>query len=102
PYDGVVDWLACFPVPNDSRLSLIGDTNARYIFRIDFGVGDAILDALNLRGHDFAGVMLYPARLGKNLSEFLLPDSNHLAVLVKQDRTATSGSLIQTQYESRH
>src|SRR6267378_38979 len=72
PDDRVVDRLASLPVPEDGRLTLIGDADARQIFQGNILLLKRFARHSALRLEDFLRVVLDPAGLRIDLADFAL------------------------------
>ncbi len=72
PDDRVVDGLAGLAIPEHGRLALVGDADGGDVALGEVGVGEGFCDDAALRGPDFFGAMLDPARLRKYLGEGFL------------------------------
>ena len=94
PDDGIVDRKTGFLIPDDSCFPLVGNTDSFNLIRthttLDKGARD---DGLN-RVPDFIGIVLYPAWFWKDLGEFFLVATNFFTLLIKDDGTGTSCSLV--------
>ena len=64
PDDRVVDRLACFAVPDDRRLPLVGDADRSQVAGAYAGLSQNLNHGAHLRGKDVEGIMLDPARPG--------------------------------------
>jgi hypothetical protein len=100
PDDRVGHGLARGAVPQEGRLPLVRDGQRRDVA----GAGGAalLLQFVQrgqrhgvLGGPDFAGVMLHPAGLRKDLLELALRDGDDLPRAVEHDRARAGGSLVQ-------
>src|SRR5712664_3349582 len=69
PDDRPVDGFAAVPQPQSSCLPLIGDTDRGNGVRLNSGISERSVDAIERRAPDFVQVVLHPAWLGEILSE---------------------------------
>ena len=96
PDNGVVDGLARRLLPDDGRLALVGDADAR-----DLSGKAALAQRLRrhhaLRAPDLKRVMLDPAGLGVYLRKIVLRLGDDAARLVKDNGTGAGRPLIERQ-----
>ncbi len=97
PDDGIVDRLAALAVPDQRRLTLVGNADGGHVASLDAGLGQGRLDGPDHALPDFLWVMLHPAVLRKDLREFLLAAAHNGAVLIEHDRPARGRALINRQ-----
>ena len=102
PHDGVVHRLARPPVPQDGRLPLVGDADARDGLGVDVGGVHRLRQCPGGGGPDLHGVVLHPARLGEDLPEGILGLGHDLPPAVEQDGPGRGGALIQRRDISFH
>src|SRR5207245_8398815 len=95
PDDGVVDRLAALAVPDDGRLTLIGDADAHQIFHGNIFLLKRFAGHLTLRLEDFLRVVLDPAALRIDLAQFALRGADRGAFLVEQDGARAGRALIE-------
>ena len=76
PDDGVMDRLACLPIPDDGGLSLVGDANGGEQAGGDTRFGENISHGGELSFPYLVGVVFDPTGLGKDLAELLLRDGD--------------------------
>ena len=98
PDYGIVDGLACGLVPDHRGFALVGDTNCGYVTTSDTAFGNRLLDALDLGRKYLLGIVLHPARSGKDLLELLLAHRDSLAVFIKDYGATAGGALVDAQY----
>ena len=67
PDNGIVIGLAGFPVPDHRGFALVGNADGGDVFAVDPGFSHGPFDHPAAVVPDFQGIMLNPARLGKNL-----------------------------------
>src|SRR2546425_2738555 len=95
PDDGVVDRLASLPVPEDGRLTLIGDADARQVFEGNILLLQRFARHGALRLEDFLRIVLDPAGLRIDLAEFALRAADRGAFVVKQDGARAGRALVE-------
>src|SRR2546427_10182877 len=95
PDDGVVNRLAALAVPDDGRLALIGDADARQVFQEDIPLLKRFARHSALRLEDFLRIVLHPARLRIDLAEFALRAADRGAFLVEHDGARAGRALIE-------
>ena len=84
PDDCVADWLAGGAVPQDRGFALVRDRDGVDIRGPQTGLSKHSGGHRMLRAPDLVRVVLNPARPRKNLPEFLLHHTGHLACTVKK------------------
>jgi hypothetical protein len=94
PDDGIVDRLARGAVPHHGRLALVGDADAGHGCSVQLGLGQRAAADLDRRRPDLLGVVLDPARLGKDLRQFLLRRRHRPAVGIEDDGAGAGRTLI--------
>ena len=87
--------MAGLAIPQQGGLALVGDADRRNVRRFQSGPGERAPRDAELRAPDVLRVVLHPARLGKNLTEFLLRLRAHAAVFGKYDGAGTGGALVE-------
>ena len=87
-------------VPDDGRLTLVGDADGGDIGGGHTGPGDRLHRHSQLRGPDLPGVMLHQAGCGKELLELLLGHPTDGAVMVEHQGTGTGGALVKGKDEA--
>ena len=102
PDDGVVNGTAGRFVPKDGGLALVGDTDGGDVGGIDLAFAEDGGDALEFVHEDVFRTMFYPACMRIDLLELSLGFGDDLAILVKDDRSGTGGTLIQSHYIFGH
>ena len=102
PDDGVVDRTAGGLIPKDGGLALVGDTDGSNVLRVDVPFPKDGGHALQLRHEDVFGSVFDPAGMGVDLLELSLGLGDDLAVFVKNDRSGTGGTLVQSHYIFGH
>ena len=102
PDDGVVNGTAGRFVPKDGGLALVGDTDGGDVGGIDLAFAEDGGDTLQLGHEDVFGSVLNPACMRVDLLELSLGFGDDLAILVKDDRSGTGGTLIQSHYIFGH
>src|SRR5437879_5274134 len=90
-----MDRLAALAVPEDSRLTLIGDADAHQIFQGNILFLKRFARHLALRLEDFLWIVLDPAGLRIDLAEFALRAADGGAFLVEQDGARAGRALIE-------
>ena len=95
PDDSVIDWLASIFIPYDSSLTLVGNTQGCHFVRANIGFGQHFGQHRALGRPDLHGVMLNPARLWIVLGKLSLRGSDNVAIVIKDNRARTGGSLVQ-------
>ena len=95
PDNGVADRAAGLPVPEDRRLPLVGDADARNLPHVDAALGQHLHQHAVLAGIDLHRVVLHPARMGIVLGELLLGQAHNVLLPVKQQAPAAGGALVQ-------
>src|SRR3569623_12359 len=98
PHDGVVNRLPGAPVPHHRGLALVGDADGGDVAPRQAGLGDGLGGDAELRRPDLVGVVLDPARLREDLTEFLLRDGLDPACVIEHDRAGTGGALIEREH----
>src|SRR4029453_11357299 len=93
--DRVVDRVAGLAIPDDRRFPLIGDADRGNIPRAKVAAAEGFGRDRNLRCPDFAGVVLDPARLRKDLLKLLLADRDNGPVVIEHDGAGAGGPLVQ-------
>ena len=96
PDNGVVDGTAGLFVPEDGGFALVGDTDCGDVFRVDISLTEDGGNTLKLRHKDVFRSVLDPACMGIDLLEFSLGFCDDLAIGVKNDRSGTGSTLIQS------
>ena len=96
PDDGVVDRLLGLRIPDDGRLTLVGNADAGQIQSVDVHDRNCLGDDRCLRSPDLVGVVLDPSRLGEDLPEFALCHGTGRSLLVENDGPGTARSLVQS------
>ena len=102
PDDGVVDGTAGRFIPKDGGLTLVGDTDGGDVGGVDLAFAEDGGDALEFGHEDVFRAMLDPACMRVDLLELSLGLGDDLAILVKNDRSGTGGTLIQSHYIFGH
>ena len=92
PDDGIVDRLACAPVPDHGRLALVRDPDRTD--RRQCPAFDRALDDMQRRLPDLLRVMLDPAILRIDLPVLLLGRTQDRPVGAEQDGAARGGALV--------
>ena len=95
PYDGIVHGGARFGVPYNGGFPLVGNADGCDVLAVDANLGDGLGNDGGLGRPDFHRVVLYPARLREVLGEFLLGHGTDVSVVVEDDGSGGTGSLIQ-------
>lgn len=95
PDDRVADRLSGLAIPDEGRLALVRDANARDLDRLRAGQPNRLAGHGKLGGPDRLGIMLNPPRLGKQLRELLLRDGDNRSGSIKQDGARTGRPLIE-------
>jgi hypothetical protein len=72
PDDGGMNGLACFAIPNDGRLSLVGDSNRRHVAGLGASLAKCGASYRQLALPNLPSIVLNPAGLWEMLSEFFL------------------------------
>ncbi len=86
PDDRVVDRLTAGPLPDDHGFALIGDSDRCEIRGLHRCAFERAACALELSAPDLLGVVLHPARLRIQLSEFGLRGADRTRLFVEHDR----------------
>ena len=102
PDDGVVDGTTGRFIPKDGGLTLVGDTDGGDVGGVDLAFAEDGGDALEFGHEDVFRTMFYPACMRIDLLELSLGFGDDLAILVKNDRSGTGGTLIQSHYIFGH
>ena len=83
PDDSVVNRPSGIFIPQDGRLALVGDADARHIGRRNIGCRQHLEHSRILRGPDFHRVLLDPALVRIVLGQLMLPDGENILFAVK-------------------
>ena len=83
PDDSVVNRPSGIFIPQDSRLALVGDADARHIGRRNIGGRQHLEHSCILRGPDFHRVLLAPSLVRIMLGQLVLPDGENILFAVK-------------------
>ena len=94
PDDGIVHRLAGRAIPHHRRLALVGDADAGQIRGLELRLGERAAADLDGGAPDLLRVVLDPARLGKDLRQFLLRRSDRPAAGVEHDGACAGGALV--------
>src|SRR6266851_2700677 len=97
PHDRTVDGLAAVSQPQSSCLPLVGDSDRGNGLRLDPGVAECSLDAMEGRAPDFVQVVLHPARLGEILSELAVRRAENAQLGIDHQDVRAGGALIDGQ-----
>src|SRR5205823_7731149 len=76
PRDGVMERVAGVALPDHGGFPLIGDPDSGNVCGGQSGRAERFGGRVQLGGPDLRGVVLYPARRGKNLAKLLLRQGN--------------------------
>ena len=94
PDDGVVHRLAGRAIPHHGRLALVGDADAGQVRRLEPRLGERAAADLDSGAPDLLRIVLDPARLGKDLGQFLLRRSDGPAGGVEHDGPRAGRALV--------
>src|SRR4051812_23512917 len=94
PYNGVVNRLTCFSIPDYRGLTLIGDSNCSNRRSTYFIIAYYFTKHFQLCIPYLIRIVLYPTRLRKELGELFLCDTYDLSGFIKQNSTRTGSTLI--------
>ena len=83
PHDRIIDRFSCLLVPDNRRLTLIGDTDRRNIRRRRADHVHRLDRHAKHCRPDLIGIVLHPARIRKKLPELFLCHRTDLSLLVK-------------------
>ena len=97
PDDRVMNGAAGLAVPDDGCFALVGDADCLDVCCGELGVAQHGLHDIALALPDFIGIVFDPAGFGEILAEFSLSDAQHLPVATEKNRSATGGSLIESE-----
>src|SRR6266852_1873910 len=97
PHDRTVDGFAAVSQPQPSCLPLVGDSDRGNGLRLDPGVAECSLDAMEGRAPDFVQVVLHPARLGEILSELAVRRAENAQLGIDHQDVRAGGALIDGQ-----
>ena len=86
PNDRVVNGLSCVAIPEDRGLALIGNADRGDIAGLGSDLCKCVECDRDLRRNDLLGIVLDPARLGKDLIKFPLRNGANISVAIKQKR----------------
>ena len=98
PHDRVVDRISRLLIPDNGRLSLIGNADGRDVRRRGSDAAHGLHGYAQHACPDFVRVMLHPAGLRKILLEFPLCHAAHFSPFVEQDTPVAGGSCVQCHY----
>jgi len=99
PDDGVVDRFAGLAVPDNRRLSLVGNADSGDVRRAHPRSTECFGGRPDLRGPNLVGVMFDPARIGINLFKLFLRNGLDLSALGEENGPRTRRALIESKYE---
>ena len=102
PDDGIGDRVPGRLLPDDDRLSLVGDADRRHVARRRARRAERCTGRGQLRRPDGLRVVLHVARRGKDLRKLALRRRRRATRATKHDRAARGGALIQGQNDLRH
>ena len=88
----VVDGLAIVSIPNNSRLSLVSDSDCSNALAV---LPYEPSSRADLSGPKIHGILLSPSRLRVNLLKLTLHSFNYLAIPIEQDRARARSPLIE-------
>jgi len=94
PNDCVVNWLTGLSIPNDGRLTLVGDSNRHNIAGAQSCLGDNLVHNMTLCVPDLQSIMFDPTRVRKNLFKLLLGNGMNTTMPVKQNCAGTRRALV--------
>ncbi len=94
PDNGVVDRLACSPIPDECGFALVGYTNGCNVASAKPCAFDRGTASGDRGGPQVRRIVLYPTAVGKLLWEFLLCSRRDLHGFVENNRTTRSRALI--------
>ena len=95
PHDGVAHRVTRAPVPEHGGFPLVGDADAFDVVGTQTLPIDQIVQHPDLRFQDVEGIVLDPAGLGEMLREGLLGNPPHHRIMIDQQGTRRSGSLVE-------
>ena len=95
PHYGIVHRLAGLGVPHNGGLTLVGNAYGCNFGWIDAAFGHDVQHNAGLAFPNFFGVMLHPTGTGEMLGKLLLAYGYGSAVVIKNDGTGTTCSLIE-------
>src|SRR3954468_7082496 len=97
PDNRIVDGPTTLLVPNECRLTLVGDADGADIRAGGAGLMNGLRGYTRLRGPDFVRVVFHPSRLRENLAKFLLGARDDRARVIKENGAGTGGSLVESE-----
>jgi hypothetical protein len=95
PDHRVINRVAGFAIPDQSRLALIGDADGGEVAGLESGAAERFDRDANLRGPYLLRIVLHPTGLGEQLGELFLGRRHDPAVVIEHDRTRAGGALIE-------
>ena len=102
PDNGVINRSSGEFVPDDGGFPLVGDADGGYVRGSSADVGQGLFGHFQLGGENLVRVMFHPARLGKDLGEFLLGHAADFSLGVEENAAVGGGSGIQCHDVSGH
>ncbi len=97
PDQGWADRSACLAVPDHSRLTLVGQPDRGDPTGVESRFGQRSLHLRSDRGHQGAGIMLDPARLGIGGKDLGLGLTDREQTTIVDDGPSAGGSLVDRQ-----
>src|ERR1700722_12155807 len=91
PDDGIMDGITGLAIPDDGGFALVGDAETGDVAGTNAGASERLDRHRNLREPDFLRVLLHPARLGINLTDFFLGHGANLPFLVENNGPHAGG-----------
>lgn len=97
PDNGGIDRSPRLSIPNHDRLPLVRDPDCGDVAGVGTCFCQRLLSDSDLGAPDVQRVVLYPTRLGKELTDLFLGNRNDLPVAIKNERSAASGALVESE-----
>src|SRR5690606_26293432 len=94
PHDGIVDGFARSAIPDERRLTLIGDADARYVVYRHARPRNRLRRYGGLRRPDLARIMFHPAGPREDLLKLELRHGKDLPGMIEEDGARARGALV--------
>ncbi len=94
PDNGIVQRLAGFAIPDQRRLTLVGDADGGDVGALETGFVQRLLDRPDDRFPDFLRIVLHPTGIREDLPKLLLACPGYLHGLIEDDRARGRGALV--------
>ena len=95
PDNGVVDGFAGCLIPDDGGFTLVGDADTGNVICFHTQLFHSVLGNFQGGAPDFHSIVLDPAGLREDLTEFSLCGGADIACMIKQNAAGTGSTLIQ-------